>query len=703
MRNQNPIKIQNTKRDINQSNFEGVLSATEMTQAEAHAGDVGYSSIQGGGGTFYHKPMMEGRDPWDEFEIVREAYPDTPISILVRGDTLVGYDDNPDDVIEAFVKQASDAGVDIFTIFDGFNDTRKQGKVIEEVKKQGKHAQGVIAMADSEFYTMDLYKQAAQELNEAGADSFYIKDPVGIAPVEDVYELVDWLKTEFPEKEVHIHAHNTHGEAYRIYMAAIEAGVDTIDCGHPASAENVAQPSVLRMVDLIANHPDENIRARTPELDIDAINADSPALSAQRFQYRDKEPVYDADVFETMHGAKAPGGAASTLKSLVSANAKAVLGLEWDDAQKAIYNVQEKMLPLLGDPLQVTPHAKNTTTQAAITLISIASHKEYGEKIKALKNGPNASKNVLNYITDVLNDDTKVPSQGRGRIPRGEAFVIDGLHKTMTVDIAKYLAGRLGKLPGQPDEAFLKNEKVVAQEIPEEHTNTRPSELLEPAVQGAIEQLLAAGHNNPSANDIVTVAMWNNEKQEGFSHVDKKLKGELVSNPAPELPKYAQNFMIKNDGDDATPQERDGAIVKTKFDVFNAIGGAASMGAVAELALESEKDGHYKAGGSDGDKARADSGYYEERFAVWREEAQDLLDDYIESIPQKLHDSGFSTIQMLAGINMANEILEDVLSHKGVSAANIPVIDVAAKPSGDYEVDARFEEDDPNAQQELSV
>ncbi len=704
MRNNNPVKIQNTIRDINQSNYAGVISATEMTQAEEHVGEVGYSSVQGGGGTFYHKPMMEGRDPWDEFKIMRDAHPDTPISILVRGDTLVGYDDNPDDVIEAFVKQAAEAGVDIFTIFDGFNDTRKQVKVIEEVKKQGKHAQAAISIGDSDAYTMEGFKKTAQELYDAGADSFHLKDPTGLAKEDEVFERVDWLKTEFPDMDVHIHTHNTHGQAYRIYMAAIEAGVDGIDCGHPAWAENVAQPSVLRLADMIENHPNEHVRARMPDLDLDAVHADSQALSALSFQYRDQEPAYDADVFEALRRAKAPGGAASTLKGMVADNAKAVMGLEWDDAQKAIYSIQEKLLPLLGDPIQVTPHAKNTTTQAAVILLHLASYKDDGAKIQELKKGQNASQNVLKYVNDLLNDETKVPSQGRGRIPRGEAFVIAALHKTMTPDIAKYFAGRLGNLPGEPDEAFLKNEKVLEQAMSEEEANTRPSELLEPRIEKAIEQLLEAGHDNPSANDVVTVAMWANAAQEGFNHVDKKLKGELVSNPPPALPKYAQNFMVTNDGEDVAPQERNGVAVKTKFDAFNAIGGAASMGALARVALELEKigNGHYKVGHADGNAERADSDFYEERFQVWEEEAENILNEYLDSVPQRLHDAGFTAVQMPAGITMVNEIVEDALSHRGVSAANIPAVEVGARPGRDYDMGLGLE-DEPETQQELSV
>lgn len=70
-----PVKFNNTMRDSYQSNVGMQPSATEMTQAEKHMEQVGWHSVQGGGGTFFHVPMLRGRDPWEEQKIVREAYP----------------------------------------------------------------------------------------------------------------------------------------------------------------------------------------------------------------------------------------------------------------------------------------------------------------------------------------------------------------------------------------------------------------------------------------------------------------------------------------------------------------------------------------------------------------------------------------------------------------------------------------------------
>lgn len=45
--------------------------------------------------------------------------------MLIRGSNAVGYANYPDNAVEEFVRVASEAGIDIFRVFDCFNDTTK--------------------------------------------------------------------------------------------------------------------------------------------------------------------------------------------------------------------------------------------------------------------------------------------------------------------------------------------------------------------------------------------------------------------------------------------------------------------------------------------------------------------------------------------------------------------------------------------------
>lgn len=56
--------------------------------------------------------------------------------MLLRGQNLLGYRNYADDVVESFVANAAEAGIDIFRIFDALNDTRNLKTSLKAVKKK---------------------------------------------------------------------------------------------------------------------------------------------------------------------------------------------------------------------------------------------------------------------------------------------------------------------------------------------------------------------------------------------------------------------------------------------------------------------------------------------------------------------------------------------------------------------------------------
>ncbi|MCB1591270.1 MAG: hypothetical protein KDI90_02340 [Alphaproteobacteria bacterium] len=619
-----PVKFNNTFRDSYQSNLAMQPSAKEIVGAETHLLDVGWHSAQGGGGTFFHVPILRGRDPWEEQRIVRNAYPDIPMSILVRGDTLVGYDINPDDVIEAYIRQMATEGINGFTIFDGLNDTRNQEvpiRVVNECREAGAdvYAQGVICLGDSPAFTMDLYMDSADKLVGMGVRDLYLKDPCGVVKPETVYELVSRLKGKYPH-DVYLHAHNTHGLAYVAYMAGIEAGADAVDVAHPGMGENVAQPSALRMLELIENHPNRAVRDRAPKLDIEAIEADMESLAALRLRYRNTEPVFDRGVYDALYKAKGPGGAASTLKPIMEANMKAVLGLDWRRAQIEIYRRQSQILGPLGYPLQVTPHAKNTTEQA-------------GRELFMAK---------------------------QGKEPLTE----------LTPPIIKYLTGQLGRVPGNPDPELV--QRALDKAGLSEPVTERAASRLAPRMDKARQLLADNGVTDIKDEDVLTVAMWMDEKQTGLTHVLKRERGELESVAEPELPSFLRDPTSGN----GERHMKNGQPVRWQFEIAGAVGGAGMLEIVAQEALELEKYGHYKTGDMDAvvGEDRADALYYETMYQKWRDEARVRLENFAEAVPAMLYDDGFRSGQLYQAVTIVNDMLADVCKKKGVSQGHIPVV-----------------------------
>ncbi len=77
-----------------------------------------------GGATFDACLRFLKEDPWQRLRQLRHALPHTQLSMLLRGQNLLGYRHYADDVIQALVKEAVKNGIDVFRVFDALNDVR---------------------------------------------------------------------------------------------------------------------------------------------------------------------------------------------------------------------------------------------------------------------------------------------------------------------------------------------------------------------------------------------------------------------------------------------------------------------------------------------------------------------------------------------------------------------------------------------------
>lgn len=535
------IRFQDVYRDAIQSLFGTNPSAAEMTDAYRHAHLIGTSAIQTGGGTFFDIFAKKGRDEWAEVETLIKHFdqPDVTQSALVRGDFLFGYEPQPFDVVEGTIREYGKMGMNVLQNFHGLNDTRLLAGVAEAARiareEDGSDivAQGTICIEDNPNVKVDDCLRVAEELIALGHKGFYLKSASGVLRPDFTYELTEKLLENFDE-EVGIHAHSTYGLAPVCYMAAIEAAAErgkpmTIDVQHPALSGATAHPSMLKMLNLIKNHPNEAVRENAPELNIDAIKADMDRLYGMRFQYRDFEADYDHDLLEAMLPARAAGGASSTLKSIPGLVDNLGRALEqrlrrpatWNDIQIAIYKKQAEIDADIGSPTQVTPYAANTTGQAAISL--------YNELL------------------------------GKDRF----ASLYPGL--------TNYLVGKHGRVPETTDGDLIM--QALEKSGLEEPITYVPSQDRDPVLNEAREQLIAAGIEEPSIRQCISATVL----KDGVSHVVKCANGENTPQAPAELPNYAREaFVHKN---------KDGEVRPTIRDAVQAIGGHVKLQEIAERAL----------------------------------------------------------------------------------------------------------------------
>jgi pyruvate carboxylase len=84
------------------------LLASAPATADALAG--AYSLEMWGGATFDVSLRFLHECPWQRLEMLREAVPNVPFQMLLRGANAVGYTSYADNVVNAFVKEARIAG-----------------------------------------------------------------------------------------------------------------------------------------------------------------------------------------------------------------------------------------------------------------------------------------------------------------------------------------------------------------------------------------------------------------------------------------------------------------------------------------------------------------------------------------------------------------------------------------------------------------
>jgi len=188
-----------------------------------------------GGGTTVDFPLrFKGEHPFRNMERLSSRLPNTPTSVLIRSDSLCGYNINPPDVVDAFITRYAQVGIDVFRVFDAYNNVENQKAVSRAVLAANKHYQAAITFTSHEDETLfndGWVGHMAESFAKLGAHSICVKDMAGIASPHLMKKWVKAIKTAVPELPVHIHSHYTTGFSPITYLQAIEAGASAVDCG----------------------------------------------------------------------------------------------------------------------------------------------------------------------------------------------------------------------------------------------------------------------------------------------------------------------------------------------------------------------------------------------------------------------------------------------------------------------------------------
>ncbi|HNX00900.1 MAG TPA: pyruvate carboxylase subunit B [Candidatus Cloacimonadota bacterium] len=314
-RAENPVKVQDlTFRDGHQSLFATRGRTEDMLVVAEQMDKVGFYSMEvWGGATFDTMTRYLNEDPWERIRVLKKHIRNTPFSMLLRGQNLVGYRNYADDVVETFVQRACDNGIDIFRVFDALNDFRNFETAVKIIQKNKKHFQGAICYSltemrmGGEIYTIDYYVKKAKELEKMGADTIAIKDMAGIISPYDAYNLIKALK-EAVKVPIHLHTHFTSGMGDLALLKAVEAGVDIIDtCMAPYAYRTSHAAIEPLVVTLLGTNRDTGMDIKL----LDAIDKELEKAIPKYMHYADNTKYSIIDTNVIIH--QTPGGMLSNL------------------------------------------------------------------------------------------------------------------------------------------------------------------------------------------------------------------------------------------------------------------------------------------------------------------------------------------------------------------------------------------------------
>ena len=355
----NPVKICDTTfRDGHQCTLATRMRTEDMEWMAPEMNQCGFYSMEVWGGATFDVPhRFLGEDPWDRPRKLKKIMPDTPLQMLLRGQNLVAYRNHPDDLVDAFVEQAAEVGIDIFRVFDAVNDERNHERAAKAIKKAGKHYQGAICYSLTQprmggpVYNLEYYVKKALVLQGMGADSICIKDQAGLISPYDAYELIKALKENL-KVLVELHTHYTSGQASMSVLKAIEAGVDIVDTALSPFALRSSQPAIEPLV--VALYGTD----RDTGLDIEQLFKCAQMLEQIAPKYRDFLDTSAMSVIDTgvlLH--QIPGGMTTNLVAQLK-QANALDRLDEVRAETA------KTRAELGYPPLVTPTSQIVGVQA---------------------------------------------------------------------------------------------------------------------------------------------------------------------------------------------------------------------------------------------------------------------------------------------------------------------------------------------------
>ncbi len=302
-----------------------------------------------GGATFDTAMRFLKESPWQRLVQLRERVPNILFQMLLRSASAVGYTNYPDNVVQAFVRESAQAGIDLFRIFDALNGLPNLQLAIDAVRSTGMLCEAAICYTGDILdpsrpkYNLAYYVDLAKKLEKAGANLLAIKDMAGLCKPYAARMLVRALRQEVG-LPIHFHTHDCAGGQVASLLLAAAEGASVVDAAMAPFSGMTSQPCLNAVVEAL------RFQERDTGLEGEALQEVADYWEAVRrlyapFETGQQAPTADVYVNEM------PGGQYTNLFQQAQA-----LGLagRWREVCRTYAEVNR----MFGDIIKVTPTSK---------------------------------------------------------------------------------------------------------------------------------------------------------------------------------------------------------------------------------------------------------------------------------------------------------------------------------------------------------
>jgi pyruvate carboxylase len=354
----NLLMTDTTFRDAHQSLLATRVRTKDLTgiaEAYSYLTPQMFSLEMWGGATFDTSMRFLKECPWDRLTKMREKVPNILFQMLLRSSNAVGYTNYPDNIVREFVKEAVQAGMDVFRIFDALNWIPNMGVAMDAVLEYGGLCEPAICYTGDILnpartkYSLKYYVEMAKQLEKMGAHILAIKDMAGLCKPAAARQLVKALKEEIGIP-IHFHTHDTASIQAASIMAAAEVGLDIADAAMAPLSGGTSQVNL--------NTLSEALRFTDRSTGLASEHLDGLAdywLAAREFYTPFESLVLPGTA--DLYNHEMPGGQYTNLYEQARA-----LGLahRW----REICSIYAEVNRMLGDIVKVTPTSKSVGDMA---------------------------------------------------------------------------------------------------------------------------------------------------------------------------------------------------------------------------------------------------------------------------------------------------------------------------------------------------